>query len=54
MLLVIMVLFISEYVVRQEVVIAEVNNYKEPPAFVKNFKIYFKRWANLRNIRIIW
>jgi hypothetical protein len=43
MLIVIIVLFISEYVVRQEVLIAEVNNYKESPTFVKNFKIYFKR-----------
>jgi hypothetical protein len=37
------ILFISEYVVRQEAIIADVGDYLQPASFLKNFKIYFRR-----------
>lgn len=42
-LVVVGILFISEYVVRQETIIADVGDYLQPPTFLKNFKIYFRR-----------
>lgn len=42
-LLVVTILFISEYLVREDVVISQVFKYVEPKNFIKNYKIYFKR-----------
>ena len=42
-LLVVGILFVSEYVVREDVVVAEVNRYVEPKSFINSYKIYFRR-----------
>lgn len=42
-LAVIGVLFISDYLVREDVVISQALSYCEPKSFIKNYKIYFKR-----------
>lgn len=42
-LLVVAILFISEYVVRSEILITGVINFKEIKNLAKNYKIYFRR-----------
>ena len=42
-MVVVMVLFLSEYVVRQDVVIDRVLNYQQPKSFLKNYRVYFKQ-----------
>lgn len=42
-LLVVGILFVSEYVVREDVVVAEVNQYVEPKSFINSYKVYFRR-----------
>jgi len=42
-MLVVTILLISEYFVREDVVISKVCNYYEPKNNFKNMRIYFKR-----------
>lgn len=48
-LVVVAILFVSEYVVRQELAVSDVTAYKEPSHFLKNYKIYFKKTTEPTN-----